>query len=104
MTDAEKHIEEYIESKLIDLSSYLKPKRPVRMYIEDDTLYRVKNIDLNKIVQYLDNLPEEEIRKLHSYKPSYFLSMVFNEKELEALYGKERVREQDTEKSTKDNN
>lgn len=42
MTDAEKHIEEYIESKLIDLSSYLKPKRPVRMYIEDDTLYRVK--------------------------------------------------------------
>lgn len=99
-------MEEYIESKLTDLSSYLRPRRPVRIYIEDDIIDKAHTITIDEFEKYFNNLPEETKKRIRSINkaPNYFVRIIFNEKELEALYGKERVREQDTKKSTEDNN
>lgn len=114
MTDIEKYIEKYIESKLADLSSYLKPKRPVYIYIKDDAINKFKSlvtdeakVFYDRFEEYFDNLPEETKKRIRGMNkvPNYFMRIIFDEKEVEELhFGKERVREQDTEKSAEDNN
>lgn len=110
MTD----IEKYIESKLVDLSSYLKPKRPVYIHIEDDAIDKFKSlvtdeakVFYDRFEEYFNNLTEETKKRIRDMNkaPNYFVRIIFDEKELEALgFGKERIRKQDTEKSAEDNN